>query len=267
MKFCGSPLKGSGLRCLALRPIARVWRGADRRPPVAARRSAGAPGGILRGDLRGDQQARRQPDHLQSRVSRRRAGACSTGAWSPKPNCRPARSEAGRKGADVANRERQKSGKGVGKQGGKVGGKRGGKIAGCGSTVTAGQETNISRPADGGSQQNAGNAAGKTTPSSFFSLSSVSKDTGAEAPIDKGKVTFGACLAYLVESGRNADSARNLLGMWRRDHGDDAVQAAVDKARAGDVSNPVSYIEACLRRAARASSTPGRPASLFEAQP
>ena len=103
-------------------------------------------------------------------------------------------------------------------------------------------------------------------PSSFFILSSVSKDTAPEgAQDDLAKVTFGSCLAYLVDNGRNEKSARTLIGRWRRDHGDDAVQAAVEKARAANVSDPVSYIGACLRAAPRHGQV--QRADGWEAQP
>jgi hypothetical protein len=176
-----------------------------------------------------------------------------------------ARSEAGRKGADVTNRKRQKSGKGVGKQGGKAGGKRYGKPLGGGSPASSSPQRAISFDTGAGSRQDDGNHAGKTSPSSFFSLSSVSKDTAADAAIDQSKVTFGACLAYLIENGKDEKSARNLLGKWRRDHGDDAVHLAVDRARAGAISDPVPYIQTCL--AGRGRRGIQQRADGWEAQP
>jgi hypothetical protein len=176
-----------------------------------------------------------------------------------------ARSAAGRKGADVANRERQKSGKRVGKQGSKAGGKRVGKKLDDGSPISAGQQSeNSTKPVEP-AQQNGGNGSGKSSPSSFFILSSVSKDTGASAPIDNSKNTFGTCLAYLVSNGKDEKNARSLLGKWRRDHGDDAVQAAIDKARAGSISDPVPYIQACLAGGGR-RGVPQR-VDGWEAQP
>jgi hypothetical protein len=56
-----------------------------------------------------------------------------------------------------------------------------------------------------------------------------------------------------------------LLGKWRRDHGDDAVQAAIDKARAGGISDPVPYIQACLAGGGR-RGVPRR-VDGWEAQP
>jgi hypothetical protein len=183
-----------------------------------------------------------------------------------------ARSAAGRKGADVTNRERQNSGKPK-KRAGKLAAKSSsngvGKKGSGAPAQNAGQQGTLDvAPADH-VQQNGGKNSGKNA-SSFYSsfLSSVSKDTGAGAPVDKAKVTFRACLAYLVENGRDERSARSLLGKWRRDHGDDAVHVAVDKARAraAGTSDPVSYIKACLKSGAGRAS-PGRPTTLFEAQP
>ena len=176
-----------------------------------------------------------------------------------------ARSEAGRKGAEVTNRERQKSGKGVGKQVGKAGGKRFGKTPGGGSPASSSPQRAISLDTGAGSRQDDGNHAGKTSPSSFFTLSSVSKDTGADAPVDKVKVTFGTCLAYLVENGQDEKNARALLGRWRRDHGDEAVHLAVDQARVGAISDPVPYIQTCLAGGGR-RGIPHR-ADGWEAQP
>jgi len=161
-----------------------------------------------------------------------------------------ARSAAGRKGADVTNRERQNSGKRQ-KGGGKVAAKSSGNgvgINGSGARAQNGGEqgTLDVAPADH-LRQNGGKNSGKNAPSFYSSfLSSVSKDTGTDAPVDKAKVTFGACLAYLVENGNDEKHARSLLGKWRKDHGDDAVQTAVDRARAAGISKPVSYIQACL---------------------
>jgi hypothetical protein len=160
------------------------------------------------------------------------------------------RSAAGRKGADVTNRERQNSGKsqkGAGKLAAKSSGNGVGKNGSGARAQNSGQQGTLDvAPADH-AQQNGGKNSGKNAPSFYSSfLSSVSKDTGAGAPVDKGKVTFGACLAYLIENGNDEKNARSLLGKWRRDHGDEAVQVAVEKARAGRVSNPVPYIQACL---------------------
>jgi hypothetical protein len=176
-----------------------------------------------------------------------------------------ARSEAGRKGADVTNSKRQTFGKGVGKPVSKAGGKQGGKASEGGSGASAGQQREILSASDDDARQNGSNGAGKSSPSSFFILSSVSKDTAADAPIDQSKVTFGTCLAYLVSNGKDEKHARSLLGKWRRDHGDDAVQAAIDKARAGSISDPVPYIQACLAGGGR-RGVPQR-VDGWEAQP
>jgi hypothetical protein len=161
-----------------------------------------------------------------------------------------ARAAAGRKGADVTNRERQNSGKRQ-KGGGKLAAKSSGNGVGKNGSGTraqnGGQQGTLDVAPTDHVQQNGGKISGKNAPSFYSSfLSSVSKDTGTGAPVDKAKVTFGACLAYLIENGTDEKNARSLLAKWRRDHGDDAVQTAVDRARAGGVSKPVPYIQACL---------------------
>ena len=164
-----------------------------------------------------------------------------------------ARAAAGRAGAERRWQTDGKPQKRHGKRDGKIARQTDGKIRDRAHAKNGGQQgTPAIAPADQ-VRQNDSKTNGKIAPSSSsFFLSSVSKDTAAAgAPVDKAKVTFGACLAYLVENGRDEASARNLLGKWRRDHGDDAVQSAVEKARAGAVSNPVSYIQACLAGAGR----------------
>jgi len=166
-----------------------------------------------------------------------------------------ARSAAGRKGADVTNRERQNSGKsqkGAGKLAAKSSGNGVGKKGSGAPAQNGGQQGTLDvAPADH-VQQNGGNKTGKNAPSFYSSfLSSEAKASGADAPVDKAKVTFGACLAYLVENGNDDKSARGLLAKWRQKHGDDAVQVAVEKARKAAASKPVSYIQACLAGAGR----------------
>ncbi len=162
-----------------------------------------------------------------------------------------ARSMAGRRGADVANDRRQKSGKGISKQGGNGGGNDGGKAPTAAWTLSACPSATNGHAALGTARQDVGNQADKTAPSSFFTLSSVSKDTGTAVPEDDARKTFGVCLAFLIENGKDEKGARKLLGRWRRDHGDGAVQAAVAKARSNATSEPVAFIEACLRTGPR----------------
>lgn len=176
-----------------------------------------------------------------------------------------ARAQAGRKGAAVTNSERQTFGKGVGKQGSKRGGKAFGKLRGRRRAISADAiDTNRDGPL-ASDRQNPGNHAGKSSGSSFFILSSVSKDTDAGASDDPAKQTFGECLNYLVQNGLTEKNARSQLGSWRRDFGDVAVQQAVETARSRSVSNPVPYIRTCLRSTAR--PTPVGRADGWEAMP
>jgi len=173
-----------------------------------------------------------------------------------------ARAAAGRAGA---HRRWQTDSKGGGKQGGKAIGNANGKTRNSAPAGNAdGADTSPAARVARAKQIDA-NGDGKGMPSSFFILSSVSKDTGADAPVDKVKVTFGTCLAYLVENGQDEKNARALLGKWRRDHGDEAVHLAVDQARVGAISDPVPYIQTCLAGGGR-RGIPHR-ADGWEAQP
>jgi hypothetical protein len=158
-----------------------------------------------------------------------------------------ARAAAGRAGAERRWQTDGKRKKQHGKRDGKIDRQTDGKIRNRAHEKNGGQQGTLAiAPADQ-VRQNGSKINGKNAPSFYSSfLSSVSKDTGAGTPVDKAKVTFGACLAYLVENGTDEKNARSLLAKWRKDHGDDAVQTAVDRARTGAVSKPVPYIQACL---------------------
>jgi hypothetical protein len=157
------------------------------------------------------------------------------------------RAAAGRAGAERRWQTDGKRKKQHGKRDGKIDRQPDGKIRDRAHEKNGGQQGTLAiAPADQ-VRQNGSKINGKNAPSFYSSfLSSVSKDTGADAPVDKAKVTFGACLAYLVENGTDEKNARSVLAKWRKDHGDDAVQTAVDRARAAAVSKPVPYIQACL---------------------
>jgi hypothetical protein len=163
-----------------------------------------------------------------------------------------ARAAAGRAGAERRWQTDGKRKKRHGKRGGKIDRQTDGKNQSATPVKNGGQQGTLAiAPADQ-VRQNDSKTNGKNAPSFYSSfLSSVSKDTGADAPVDKSKVTFGACLAYLIENGNDEKNARSLLGKWRRDYGDEAVQAAVDRARARGISKPVPYIQTCLAAAGR----------------
>lgn len=82
-----------------------------------------------------------------------------------------------------------------------------------------------------------------------ISNSSVSKDTGAEAPIDPVKELFDAGVALLTSTGTSPSQARSLIGKWRKEQGEAAVLAAIVAARDHGVSSPVEWISARFRGA------------------
>ena len=76
---------------------------------------------------------------------------------------------------------------------------------------------------------------------------SVPNGTGGPPGADLAARLFGPCLAYLVSCDVPKKQARSLLGKWRKTHGDGEVIAAIDRAQAQAVSEPVSWLEATLK--------------------
>jgi uncharacterized protein YdaU (DUF1376 family) len=80
--------------------------------------------------------------------------------------------------------------------------------------------------------------------------SSVSKDTGAAAPIDDPvKALIDTGIALLVAAEVPGSRARSIIGKWRRDHGDAQTLAAIVAARDGGITQPVEWITARFRSA------------------
>lgn len=71
---------------------------------------------------------------------------------------------------------------------------------------------------------------------------SVSKDTGAVAPLDADKVFWATAIAYLGEKRRSA------VGKWVGKHGREATATAIAQAQVNNAIDPVAYIEKVLRR-------------------
>lgn len=69
---------------------------------------------------------------------------------------------------------------------------------------------------------------------------SVSKDTGAVAPIDPDKVFWGNALDYLGQS------KRSMVGRWVSKHGQDATAKAITEAQINRAVDPIPYIERVL---------------------
>lgn len=85
---------------------------------------------------------------------------------------------------------------------------------------------------------------------------SVSKDTGADAPIDPEKVMFDGGLRLLAAAGKSNDQARAIIGKWRRDFSTPEVISALGKAQREGAIDPVGFITKTLgetRRRERAS--------------
>ena len=165
------------------------------------------------------------------------------------------RASAGRLGAAVANRERQKSGKGGGKQGSKPDGKRGGKTPSEARPANVSPSTTNGRGTENGTRQNGGNTSGKNEASSFFILSSVSKDTGAAAPfdeisVDPAQIIFNHGLAWLLKTtGKSKDASRSILGKWRQQFGsDEALIEAIGRAIRQRVQHPESWMSAVIKQ-------------------
>ncbi|MBM7406914.1 MULTISPECIES: DUF1376 domain-containing protein [Sphingomonas] len=80
--------------------------------------------------------------------------------------------------------------------------------------------------------------------------SSVSKDTGAGAPVeDPVKALIDTGIALLGAAGIPANRARSIIGKWRKDHGDAPTLAAIVAARDHGVTQPVEWISGRFRSA------------------
>lgn len=78
--------------------------------------------------------------------------------------------------------------------------------------------------------------------------SSVSNDTGAEAPIeDPVKALIDTGISLLGAAGIPASRARSIIGKWRSDHGDAPTLAAIIAARDHGVTQPVEWISGRFR--------------------
>ncbi len=92
----------------------------------------------------------------------------------------------------------------------------------------------------------------------FIQPSTIKKDSEANASakftpsddpiVDPVKALWQRGLAQLEIGGVRGDQARKLVGKWRREFGDAAVMAAIAAAETDLVSEPVSFISACLAK-------------------
>ncbi|WP_422028131.1 hypothetical protein [Roseovarius sp.] len=70
---------------------------------------------------------------------------------------------------------------------------------------------------------------------------------GSADALDPDKVLFDSGIQYLTASGIPERKARMLLGKWRKEHGTEAVIAALGRAKREGAIEPVAFIEGCLK--------------------
>lgn len=61
------------------------------------------------------------------------------------------------------------------------------------------------------------------------------------------QIIFGRGLDLLIASGVKKDHARSMLGKWRKDHGEDALVAALSRAQREGAIEPISFIQGCFK--------------------
>ena len=76
----------------------------------------------------------------------------------------------------------------------------------------------------------------------------------ATAPIDPEKVMFDSGRKLLASAGLSQAKAGSLLGKWRKDHGTEAVIAALGRAQLEGAIDPVAFIEGCFRFRAKTAT-------------
>lgn len=129
------------------------------------------------------------------------------------------------------------------------------KEAGKKGGLSKAQKNNGKRPSTASHllEQN-GSKTLAPTPTPTPTLFPEDKSSG-EAPdlaVDPEKIMFDSGILLLGEAGKTETQARGLLGKWKRDHGAGLVIEAMGKAKREGAIEPVSFIEGCLRAAARA---------------
>lgn len=71
---------------------------------------------------------------------------------------------------------------------------------------------------------------------------SVAKATASPAA-DLAKQMFNAGIALLAESDKSEKDARSIIGMWRKEHGDGKVLAAILDCQARAISDPMEWLQ------------------------
>lgn len=70
---------------------------------------------------------------------------------------------------------------------------------------------------------------------------------GADAPRDPASIIFTEGRKSLVRAGVDPKTAGKLLGKWRKDHGDEALIAALGRMDREGAIDPVSFMQGCFR--------------------
>ncbi|MEW6626568.1 MAG: hypothetical protein AB1431_07250 [Pseudomonadota bacterium] len=84
--------------------------------------------------------------------------------------------------------------------------------------------------------------------------SSVSNETGAAQPVDPVKIMFDSGVDLITSAGKSQGAARAWLGKARKDHGVEAVIAALGRAKREGAIDPIPFMEGCLRQRVRSAA-------------
>lgn len=88
--------------------------------------------------------------------------------------------------------------------------------------------------------------------------SSVSKDTGVPPPkVDPEKVMFDAGVSLLMASGKSQRDARSMVGMWRKQHGAEAVISAIGRAQREAPVDATAFMQGIFRQKRKAGPEAG----------
>lgn len=71
--------------------------------------------------------------------------------------------------------------------------------------------------------------------------------------VDPTKIMFDAGVSIITSAGKSETRARSWLAGARKQHGEEAVIAAIGRAKREGAIDPISFMEGCLRAKARAS--------------
>lgn len=82
--------------------------------------------------------------------------------------------------------------------------------------------------------------------------SSEANASDAVAVVDPTKVMFDAGVLIITGAGKSDAKARSWLAGARKEHGEEAVIAAIGRAKREGAIDPISFMEACLKARARA---------------